>query len=218
MTDNLDKPRNPADRWDATYTRRLQEGDLALAGEPAEILEAHEQLIPSSGTAVDVACGLGRHARWLAERGLLTTATDMSSVALAAVAEAAVRAGLSITTQLRDVESSALGDQRFGVIVITYFLDRTLLARLDAHLDPGGVALFAQPTVTNLTRNAGPSERFCLRDDEVAELGERCTRQGLRVITANQAWRANGAHEGWLVVTRPGDGEAPEPPATENRS
>ena len=53
-------------------------GDRTLEGQtpPTDWLLANEDLLPRSGRALDVACGRGRHAFWLAERGLAVDAVD----------------------------------------------------------------------------------------------------------------------------------------------
>jgi len=190
-------------RWDQIYLDRLAEGAVPLTGDPSLVLVEHQAMLPDSGTAIDVAAGLGRNSMWLARNGLDVQAVDVSMVAVEAITAAAVDQQLAVRGEQLDVEVDGLGARRFDVIAITYFLDRTLLASLATHLNPAGVALFAQPTVTNLERNAGPSERFSLAVGEVIEIAEHLRQQGLEIVTATEEWRSNGAHEGWLVVRRP---------------
>src|SRR5687768_15875090 len=61
-------------------------------GAPAAWLVAHEQLLPTAGDALDVACGTGRHALWLAARDLRVRAMDRDERTLMALRETA-RAG-----------------------------------------------------------------------------------------------------------------------------
>lgn len=187
-------------RWDQIYTDRLASGDRALTGEPSPILVAHEHLLPMAGRAVDVAAGLGRNTAWLARVGLTVTAIDSSVVAVDAIDQAAAELGIAVGGEQRDIEANGLGERTFDLIVITYFIDRPLLASLAQHLAPGARALFAQPTVTNLERNDGPSERFCLAVGEIHNLAQHLQSEGLQIVTATEEWRANGAHEGWLAV------------------
>jgi SAM-dependent methyltransferase len=58
------------------------------------------------GTALDLGCGEGADAIWLAARGWRVTATDISAVALAKAAEHAARAGVSVDFQCHDLGSS----------------------------------------------------------------------------------------------------------------
>ena len=59
------------------------------------LLDVAEQL-PMKGRALDVAGGTGRHARWLAQRGLRVTLCDISPVALAAARGSATAARLDV--------------------------------------------------------------------------------------------------------------------------
>ncbi|HLU32183.1 MAG TPA: class I SAM-dependent methyltransferase, partial [Acidimicrobiia bacterium] len=66
-----------AERWDERY----REAPLSWPAEPNEFVE--EELAGlEPGTAVDLACGEGRNAVWLAERGWQVTGVDFSSVAI----------------------------------------------------------------------------------------------------------------------------------------
>ncbi|WP_020106705.1 bifunctional 2-polyprenyl-6-hydroxyphenol methylase/3-demethylubiquinol 3-O-methyltransferase UbiG [Nocardia sp. 348MFTsu5.1] len=72
---------NEAD-WDARYTRT----DRVWSNNPNHALEGElTDLTP--GTALDVGCGEGADARWLADRGWKVTAVDISSAALARAKE-----------------------------------------------------------------------------------------------------------------------------------
>lgn len=131
---------------------------------------------------------------------------DVSEVALEQ-AEAIVAArGLPLTTEHRDVEADGMEGQ-WDLIVVTYFLNRPLLHSLGRHLNVGGVALFVQPTVTNLERNERPSRRFLLADGEIGDIAADMARRAavdeieLATLHRSEAWR-DGTHEARLVVSR----------------
>jgi methylase of polypeptide subunit release factors len=94
-----------ADRedWDARYQERGDAPD-----EPSAFLVSLGALVPTRGRALDVAGGSGRHAIWLARRGLETTLADISPVALAFAREAATAAGVSINTCALDLDENPL--------------------------------------------------------------------------------------------------------------
>ena len=46
---------------------------------PTDWLTAHAALLPASGDALDIACGRGRHALWLADQGLRVTAAAVEA-------------------------------------------------------------------------------------------------------------------------------------------
>src|SRR5262249_60321588 len=63
-------------KWDAKH------GERGAPGEPSAALVRLESFLPRAGRALDVAGGAGRHALWLACRGLDGTLADISPVAL----------------------------------------------------------------------------------------------------------------------------------------
>lgn len=94
-------------------------------------------LIASGGRVLDLACGSGRHLRWLAERGWQVTGVDRDEPAvqpLRALAEIVVA----------DIEDGPwpLDGRRFEGIVVTNYLWRPLLPRIAEALSPGGVLVY----------------------------------------------------------------------------
>lgn len=65
-------------RWDARYAR---EG-LVMGPEPKPLLRELAPALPRAGRALDIACGEGQLAVWLAQRGMQVTAVDVSPVGL----------------------------------------------------------------------------------------------------------------------------------------
>src|SRR5512141_343138 len=98
-------------------------------------LPQHEQLAPSAwvcrfarliaagGTVLDLACGQGRHARYLAGQGYRVEAVDRDSAALASLAGVA-----GVATRCADLEASPwpYDADRFDGIVVTNYLHRPL--------------------------------------------------------------------------------------------
>ena len=71
--------------------------------DPTAWLTRQRHLLPASGDALDLACGSGRNAIWLAEAGFQTLAVDRDATALAELNQEASQRGLSIRTQLVDL-------------------------------------------------------------------------------------------------------------------
>ena len=87
--------------WDARYA----ESDRMWSGNPNVALVAEvSDLAP--GRALDLGCGEGADAIWLAGRGWRVTAVDISAVALRRAAEHAAEAGVTVDWQHRDLERS----------------------------------------------------------------------------------------------------------------
>jgi tellurite methyltransferase len=174
-------------RWDERYRRR---GAEAAAASP--FLDELDGLLPRQGRALDVAGGAGRHARWLARRGLAVTLVDISSEALAL----AGAGGVPLTLIRADLETDPLPPGPFDVVVSCHFLRRELFAAFPTVLAPGGLLVYVQPTRSNLLRHPSPSARFLLEDGELPGLV-----QGLEILRYQEGWF--GQHEARLVARRP---------------
>ncbi len=150
-------------KWDERYRAR-QPGEA----DPAWVLREYAHLLPAGGAALDLACGLGDNAIYLARRGLRVTAWDISPVAIGKLAEYAAREGLAIDAAVRDVEAEPPPPLRFDVIVVSHFLHRPGLPALAAALRPGGLLYYQTWTVDKRPDGPGPSDpRFLLRPNEL---------------------------------------------------
>jgi len=146
-------------------------GAVKSASTPAAWLTMHQHLLPP-GDALDVACGRGRHALWLAEHGWRVTAIDRDAGALRELEAEARRRGLPITTESVDLErvDAALPDRAFDVIVVVHYLHRPLFPRLLAALRPGGVLVYETFTAAQAARGKPTNPDFLLRPGELHQL------------------------------------------------
>jgi SAM-dependent methyltransferase len=137
-------------KWDRRHAEAPE------VGSPAEVLVDCAHLLPAQGTALDLACGRGGNALWLAEHTRLAVhAWDLSAVAIARLAGEAQARGLSIDARVRDVLAAPPPAAGFDVIVVGYFLERTLFPDLAAALRPGGL-LFYQTFTRDAVSERGP--------------------------------------------------------------
>jgi SAM-dependent methyltransferase len=124
--------------WEGRYADRAPAGIAAAT----ELLTRHRQLLPASGYALDVACGDGRHALWLARQGFTVDAIDIAHSALSRLTDLARREGLAVRAVQADLEHFDLAAARYAVVVNTRYLQRSLLPALRRGLRPGGVVAF----------------------------------------------------------------------------
>jgi 2-polyprenyl-3-methyl-5-hydroxy-6-metoxy-1,4-benzoquinol methylase len=130
------------DRWDARHRAVTAAGAPAIPA-PPDALRGREQLIPAGGRALDVACGRGTVAVWLAERGFGVDAVDVSEPALAA--GAALAADRGVGEQVRwwshdlDQGLPAACAGPYDVVVCQRFRDPALYPALVHVLAPGGL-------------------------------------------------------------------------------
>lgn len=136
--------------WETKYGTR----DGVWSGRVnAALAEVAAQLTP--GTVLDLGCGEGGDALWLAERGWTVTGIDVSPTALARAEVAADRAGLTdrVTWVAADLDTWA-SDERFDLVTASFLhspvaLDRERILRSAAdRVAPGGhllVVAHAEP-------------------------------------------------------------------------
>ncbi len=104
------------------------------------VVELAEKLAP--GTAIDLACGAGRNALYLAERGWAVTAVDGSERAIELVQVRSAGRGLKVHTKVADLTApdfTMLPGAAFDLILIAYYLQRDLFGKVKAAVRPGGV-------------------------------------------------------------------------------
>jgi SAM-dependent methyltransferase len=179
-------------RWEARY----QEQGVRVR-EPSGLITALDDLLPRSGRALDLAGGTGRHALWLARRGLDVTLADIAPTALTLAADEARAAGLALATVVGDVESDGLPAGPWDLILTCHYLHRPLFEQFPEALAPGGWLVVVHPTRTNLERHAQPGPRFLLDDGELPGLVPNLT-----VVRYEEGWSAEGRHEALLVARR----------------
>lgn len=127
--------------WDARYA----ESHRIWSGNPNTALVAEVADLPP-GRALDLGCGEGADAVWLAARGWQVTAVDLSGVALARAAEHAAEAGVTVDWQKHDLEQS-FPDGEWDLVSAQFLhfwaeFDREkILRRAAAAVAPGGVLL-----------------------------------------------------------------------------
>ncbi len=134
---------------------------------PSDWLLRWAPLIRPGGTVLDVACGSGRHVRWLAAQGFRVTGVDRNAAALA---ESAVVA----ETVLADLEGApwpaALQGRRFDAVLVTNYLWRPLVPQLLAAVAPDG--LYIHETFADGQQHFGKPSRadFLLQTGELLAL------------------------------------------------
>jgi len=153
------------DKWDEAY----KGADFSVA-KPAQVLEDNAYLLPASGEALDLACGRAGNSQFLAKRNFAVDAIDISPVVLGGLRKFVKQQGLNISCELRDIEREGLGNKRYDVIVVSYFLNRQLFPQINSALKPGGL-LFYQTWSREKVDESGPSNpAFRLEAGELLEL------------------------------------------------
>ncbi len=122
------------------------------------------KLIRPAGEVLDLACGYGRHARFLAARGHTVLAVDRDEAALATLARVA-----GVQTVRADLEGEPwpFAPGRFDAVVVTNYLHRPLLPQLVTALRRGGVLIYETFMAGNERFGKPSNPHFLLRPNEL---------------------------------------------------
>jgi len=152
-------------KWNTRY--RALAGDTVT---PCRVLAEHIGLLPQTGAALDLACGRGGNATLLAQKGLNTSAWDISEVAINELQKRSQAAGLNIDCCVTDVSTRPPAPASFDVIVVSYFLERGQAGTLEQALRPGGL-LYYQTFIGKQRDGRGPKNpEFRLKSNELLNL------------------------------------------------
>ena len=146
-------------------------------GPPSAFFEAHLDLIEETqalGPVLDLACGRGRHARLLVERGLHVVALDRDHDALEALGEAVCGLPGCLEIARADLEGApppALAAGTFGAVLVFRYLSRPLAPWIVERLAPGALLLYETFTRAQPALGWGPRrDAFLLAPGELRAL------------------------------------------------
>ena len=168
-------------RWAlaTTETRTTSIGDELrysnpLARDPSQWVVRFGARLGAGARVLDVACGHGRHARYLASRGCRVTAVDVDP----ACAES-LRHVSSVDFIAFDLEANAwpFSPSSFDAVVVVHYLHRPLLPRLAEALSSNGLLLYETFAVGNERFGRPRNPDFLLRPRELLDAFT-----GLRVL------------------------------------
>lgn len=139
---------------------------------PAGWLLDNGDLLRQGLRVLDVAAGRGRHALLLAGAGLAVTAVDRDEARMVRLAQVAARLGMSIETQVRDLEAGEvdLGAGVYDLIVVTNYLHRPLMPAIVRAVAPGGVLLYETFTTAQAACGKPTNPAFLLESGELPRL------------------------------------------------
>jgi SAM-dependent methyltransferase len=117
-------------------------------------LQDYSSLFPAGRRALDVACGAGRNALWLAEHGWNVAGCDISLEGLRLAQMGALRRGLRLQLFCADADTLLLPPHSLDLVICFFYLQRRLLPVLKAALRPRGLIVYKTYTSDQL-RYAG---------------------------------------------------------------
>ncbi len=181
--------------WDERY----QTADLVWSAAPNRFLV--EEVGPlEPGSALDLACGEGRNAIWLAEQGWRVTGVDFSAVAVDKARRLAAERGVAVDWQVGSVEEYQPPPDGFDLVAVFYLQlppaqRAEALARAASCVGPGGAILVVAHDRANLADGyGGPQAEELLTD--ASDVAATFRRSGLVVERAERVTRAVETDEG----------------------
>ena len=148
---------------------------------PSAWLQRWAHLIAPGSTVLDVACGAGRHLRYLATLGHRVTGVDRNP-------EAVALAQGSGSVICADIENGPwpFAGQTFGCVVVTHYLWRPLLPTLVGSVAPGGVLIYETFAAGNESVGKPSRPDFLLQPGELLRVTE-----GLRTVSYEDGFEAS---------------------------
>ncbi len=135
-----------------------------MIGTPSQWVVEHAPLIREGGRVLDLACGSGRHAIWLAGQGYQVDAVDRDAQVVVAM-----QAMPNISVSITDIETGDWPetDQRYDGIVVSRYLFRPLLKTLAGMLNPDGVLIYETFMLGNERYGRPSNPDYLLQPDEL---------------------------------------------------
>jgi SAM-dependent methyltransferase len=175
------------------WNRRYADSDLVWGSDPNRFVAEAFRGVAPRGRALDLACGEGRNAIWLAEQGWSVTAVDYSEVALARARDIAAHRGVVVEFIEADVTVWTPPERAFALALVAYLQvpapDRSRVWKHCVRaLGPGGELLLVGHAERNLCEGVGgPSDLAVLWDP--AQIAGELETLGVTVTRADHVFR-----------------------------
>jgi SAM-dependent methyltransferase len=143
----------------ASWDRRYEGSELVWTAEPNRFLVSETEAL-APGRAIDLACGEGRNAIWLAERGWQAVGADFSEVGLQKARELANARGVHVDWVAADLLDYRPDPRAFDLVLVFYLQvsaaeRRPILQAAAEAVAPGGTFLLVAHDSTNLQHGHG---------------------------------------------------------------
>lgn len=151
------------ERWDEKYQNN------PMPDEPIKLVSDYAS-IATGKQALDIACGMGRHSKYLASKGFEVDALDISSVAIEQLQNIP-----NIHAREVDFDTYTLPKEKYDLIVCTYFLERKLFPQMIKALKPNGIILMETFLYHPDNERAPSNPAFQLNEGELeAMFDDKC--------------------------------------------
>ena len=148
-----------------TWDERFRTGEYPSEVDPSPVLREYVD-DSASGRALDIACGTGRNAVFLAERGYEVDALDQSIEGLRLTRANATERGVADRLNLIQTDATRFDypEAQYDVVTISFFRTLDRLSDIKSALKPDGLLFYQHHLRSEPPVEAGPSadrHRFC---------------------------------------------------------
>jgi len=153
------------EKWNSKYKERLLKNEEPLPNKKLQELSAYL----NGGTALDLACGLGGNSMFLASLGYQVEAVDISDEAMDYLQLQSEKKQLTIHPRMADLtdwRSLRYLENSFDLVVITYYLDRSLFPMVKTILKENGY-FFMETFYLSPANNQKVSNQYKLKPNEL---------------------------------------------------
>jgi SAM-dependent methyltransferase len=182
--------------WD----RKYREGSHTSLTPDPFLLSAYSEFLADTppGSALDVAGGIGRHALWLAQQRWKVKLVDVSEVGIRLAQQNFLKLkrsqsrNMQVETQVLDLSSTPdLGNKHYDLVLVFFYLQRSLFPALISALKPGGLLIYKTYTTETKRMGGGPTHPMhLLKPNELLHAF-----QSLRVLYYHETVRDKGVAE-----------------------
>jgi len=153
-------------KWNSKHKERLDQQRLPEPNPRIKNLSAYL----TGGRALDLACGLGGNSIFLAQLNYEVEAIDISDVAIHYIQEQVSRDNLTIHPKICDLtelNNQQWRNESFDIVVITYFLDRSLFPFVKNLVKEEGYFFMETFYQSPQNENQGVSNQYKLQPKEL---------------------------------------------------
>jgi len=154
-------------KWDKKYQEKEH---LLLKREPSAYLQKYSDLCEGK-KALDLACGAGRNALYLAQQGFSVDAVDIAAVALEKLNHYADVEGVAerVETYNSDLDTFAI-TKAYDLVIMMNFLDRDLIQRVSQALSSGAIFIVETYMQDSANEKKVTNSDFLLQKEELKTL------------------------------------------------
>ncbi|MDQ0258057.1 SAM-dependent methyltransferase [Evansella vedderi] len=154
-------------KWNSKYKNRLETETLPTVNPRLQQMSSY---LKGGGKALDLACGLGTNSLLLAEQGYTVDALDVSDVAIEHLKKEARLRNFPVKTQLCDltnIEEVKLEENTYDLVVISYYLDRSIYPFIKSLLKEKGYFFMETFYLSSRNNNKKISDQYKLNSQEL---------------------------------------------------